>query len=67
MTHYGNPVRLHTDEARAGSTPSIVRYVLAIGLVLAILALSAVWITGALSSPQGEHNGPVTNQSVPRT
>ncbi len=67
MTRYGNPIRIHTDEARGGSTSHVVRYVLAIGLVLAILALSAVWITGALTSPQGERNGAVTNQAVPQT
>ena len=66
MTHYGNPIRLHTDEARAGSTPNIVRYVLAIALVLAILALSAVWISGALTSPQGDRTAPVSNRAVPR-
>ncbi|HEY6871077.1 MAG TPA: hypothetical protein VI199_15085 [Novosphingobium sp.] len=66
MTYYGNPIRIQTDEARAGSTPSVVRYVLAIGLVLAILALSAVWISGALTSPQGERAGHVTNQAPPQ-
>ena len=40
-----------TDDARSGETPHIVRYVLAFSLVLAILALSAVWITGAFNSP----------------
>jgi hypothetical protein len=33
-----------------GTTPNIVRYVLAISLLLAILGLSAVWITGAVTS-----------------
>tara|TARA_B110001454_G_scaffold213235_2_gene231090 strand:- start:730 stop:924 length:195 start_codon:yes stop_codon:yes gene_type:complete len=40
-----------TDHARSGETPHIVRYVLAFSLVLAILALSAIWITGAFNSP----------------
>lgn len=66
MTYYGNPIRIQSDEARAGSTPHIVRYVLAIGLVLAILALSAVWISGALTSPQGDRTGHVTNQAAPQ-
>jgi len=42
-------VHIRTDEARGGSTPHIVRYVLAISLFLAVAALSLVWITGALT------------------
>lgn len=38
-----------TDHARAGETPHIVRYVLAFSLAFAILAMSAIWITGALN------------------
>ena len=38
---------IDSDRARSGSTPHIVRYVLGISLLLAILALSAIWITGA--------------------
>ncbi|MBP6031033.1 MAG: hypothetical protein KA533_06350 [Sphingobium sp.] len=41
-----------TDDARSGETPRIVRYVLAFSLALAILALSAIWITGAFNSPE---------------
>ena len=49
MRRLGEEIHLDTDEARAGDTPHIVRYVLAIGLALAIIAMSASWITGALS------------------
>ncbi len=49
MRKIGDEIHLETDEARAGETPHIVRYVLAISLILAIVALSAIWITGALS------------------
>lgn len=49
MRKIGEEVHLDTDEARSGDTPNIVRYVLAISLLLAIIALSAIWITGALS------------------
>lgn len=62
----GDEVHLDTTEARSGETPHIVRYVLSIGLILAILALSAIWITGALNAPQGERTGAVTNQATPR-
>lgn len=48
MKKIGEETHLDTDEARGGSTPHIVRYVLVIGLLLAILALSAVWISRAI-------------------
>lgn len=47
MQRQGDEVHIDTDEARGGSTPHIGRYVLAIGLVLAVIALSTIWITGA--------------------
>lgn len=43
-------VHLEKDDARAGSTPHIVRYVLGISLALAILAMSVIWITGAATN-----------------
>ena len=46
MERDGDEIHLSTEEASGGSTPHIVRYILAISLLLAILALSAVWITG---------------------
>ena len=47
MKRDGDRVELNTEEASGGSTPHIVRYILAISLLLTILGLSAVWITGA--------------------
>ncbi|HEX7751923.1 MAG TPA: hypothetical protein VF440_05930 [Novosphingobium sp.] len=49
MEMHDNEVHIRTDEARGGSTPHIVRYVLVISLFLAIAALSLIWITGALT------------------
>ena len=49
-----------TDDARAGSTPHIVRYVLAISLFLAIAALTIIWITGALN-----HSADVSGPAAP--
>ena len=65
MERQGDEVHIETNEARGGSTPHIVRYVLIISLVLAIAALSLVWIMGAASTPQGDHNGPVSGQATP--
>lgn len=59
MQRIGEEVHLDTDEARGGSTPNILRYVLLTSLVLAILAMSAIWIGRALSD-RPSHGGPVT-------
>jgi len=48
MRKLGDEIHLDTDEARAGSTPNIVRNVLAISLALAIGLLTIAWMTGAL-------------------
>lgn len=55
MEKRGEEVHVDVEEARAGSTPHVVRYVLMFGLALAIIALSAIWITGALTddNPEG--------------
>ena len=66
MERHGEEVHINTEDARSGESSNVVRYVLTIGLVLAILALSAVWISGALSAPQGERNGVVSNQATPQ-
>lgn len=50
MERKGDEVHLTTDEARAGTTPHIVRYVLLFSLLLAIVALTLVWVTGALTT-----------------
>ena len=59
MRRLGDEVHLDADEARSGSTPHIVRYVLMASLLLAILALSAIWITRAVSERPAE-GWPVT-------
>lgn len=50
MHREGEEVHLTTNEARGGSTPHIVRYVLLFSLILAIIAMSLIWITGAVST-----------------
>ena len=66
MERRGEEIHLDTEEARSGETSNVVRYVLSIALVLAIIALSVVWITGAATSPQGDRTCVVTNQAPPR-
>lgn len=52
MDNEPNGIHAETDAARAGSTPHVVRWILGISLFAAIVALSAIWITGA--GTQGE-------------
>lgn len=44
----GEKIEVTTEEASGGVTQHGVRYVLAISLLIAILALSAIWITGSV-------------------
>jgi len=50
MIRHGDEVELNTEEASGGQKPRIMRYVLLISLGLAILAMSIIWITGAVGS-----------------
>jgi len=45
----GEESHFKVDEARGAATPGVMRYVLIISLGLAILVLSAIWISGAVS------------------
>jgi hypothetical protein len=68
MERQGNEVHIETDEARGGSTPHIVRYVLAISLFLAVAAMSLIWITGAVTTnpPNGGSGSPPSSvQATP--
>ncbi len=62
MHREGEEVHIETDAARGGATPHIVRYVLAISLVLAVVALSLVWIVGATS--RDAYPDPVPSQTA---
>jgi hypothetical protein len=65
MERQGEEVHIETTEARGGSTPHIVRYVLVISLLLAIGALTLIWVTGAVTSDQAEQSGPISGQATP--
>jgi len=55
MRNEGGEVHADTDEARGGSTPNIVRWVLGISLLAAIVLLSAIWIFGAATTDDTTH------------
>jgi hypothetical protein len=61
-----NNTEIHVDrnEARAGSTPGIVRYVLAISLVLVIVAFAIIVMTGAFTSDQNGDRDSATKRAV---
>ena len=65
MERQGDEVHIETDEARGASTPHIVRYVLAISLLLAIAAMTFIWVTAAVDSDHPTQNGPVSGQATP--
>jgi hypothetical protein len=50
MEKHGDEVDVSEEEASGGEKSGVVRYVLAISLLLAIGALSIIWITGALTN-----------------
>jgi hypothetical protein len=52
MQTKGNEVHADVEEARAASTPNVVRWVLTISLLAAIVLLTAIWVIGAWSSDQ---------------
>ncbi|MBN9505852.1 MAG: hypothetical protein J0I69_07470 [Altererythrobacter sp.] len=59
-----DPSKIHaeTDDARAGSTPNVVRWILAISLLAVIVLLSIVWITGALTQGDQDKEASVSSQ-----
>lgn len=60
MEQQGKEVHLDTDEARGGSTPGIARYVLGISVLLAIVAMTFVWIIPAMSQGDVEEEATVS-------
>lgn len=59
MEKHDNHVHLNAEEASGASKEGVGRWVLLIGIVLAIGLLSVVWITGALSEGELEEEGDV--------
>lgn len=52
--------RIDETDAKAGSTTGHVRWVLLISVSLAIVALTLIWVTGALSQNDVESQGTAT-------
>lgn len=56
-------IRIDTNDARASSNEGVVRWVLLISLSLAIIALTVIWVTGALSQDAVEGAGTATGRA----
>ena len=65
MERKGFEVHITTEEARGGIGLNVVRWVLAISLLLAIGALSIIWITGADHAPQPARDSIISGQAAP--
>lgn len=65
MERQGDEVHIETDEARGGSTPHIVRYVLVISLLLVIAAFAIASLVGSSGNPPARAGGEVSGQSTP--
>ncbi|CAH0496799.1 hypothetical protein [Novosphingobium sp. CECT 9465] len=52
MERQGPETHITTEEARSGQGLNVVRWILAISLFLAVAALTIIWVTGALVTPQ---------------
>lgn len=49
MERQGEEVHVSQEEASGGSRPHIVRYVLAVSLLLVVLLMSLIWILGSVT------------------
>lgn len=50
MEKHGDEIDVTEQEASGGEKSNVLRYMLAASLLLAIAALSIIWITGSLTS-----------------
>jgi hypothetical protein len=55
-------IHIERDDVRAGSNEGVVRWVLFISLGLAIIALTIIWVTGALNEGPVESEGTTTGR-----
>ncbi len=55
-------VHIEEDDAKAGSNEGVVRWVLGISLLLAIVAMTVIWVTGALTQDSVESAGTTTGR-----
>lgn len=62
MHKEGDEIHLDDTEASGGSKEGVVRWILLIGTLLAIIALTIIWTTGALTQGGDEEDISVSNE-----
>lgn len=62
MSTQGDEIHIEDTEAKAGETSGRMRLVLAFGLILAIVLLTIIWVTGALSQGEVEEEATVSGK-----
>lgn len=62
MNRNGEQITETETEASGGSKEGVVRWVLLIGTVLAVIAVSIVWMVGSASQPEDSGEPSVSNQ-----
>lgn len=67
MPQSDQQVRVSQDEARAGESTGVMRWVLLASLLLAIVAMTVIWVTGALSQDESESQGTATARAEAQT
>lgn len=64
MAGENDQVHRETDQARGGSTPHIVRWMLIISTLAAVIFLSAIWIFGAATRSDSGSQSAITGSSA---
>ena len=62
MPQNNRETRIDQTDAKAGSREGVVRWVLLISLGLAIVAMTVIWVTGALTQDNVESQGTATGR-----
>lgn len=62
MHKEGDEIHIEDDEAMAGETSGRMRWVLGVGLALAIGLLTIIWMTGALTQGDVEEEATVSGE-----
>ena len=62
MPHNYRNSRIDETDAKAGSNEGVVRWVLLFSLILAIIAMTVIWVTGALTQDNVESQGTATGR-----
>lgn len=64
MEKRGDEIHVSETEVSGGSKEGVVRWVLIIGLILAVVALTLIWTTGALVQDEGADSETSVSQTI---